>query len=254
MRVAALQSDIVWENPEANFARLAPWIAAAAAQGARIVALPEMFACGFSMATERIAEPPDGPSTRFLQEQAAAHRLWLAGSLPERSEAGERPTNTLVLAGPDGTAHRYRKMFPFSHAGEDRHYEAGEHTVTVVIEGLRLTLFVCYDLRFADVFWETAADTDAYLVVANWPEARRAHWRTLLAARAIENQAWVVGVNRIGDGGSLRYTGDSRIIDPMGHVIVEAADQEALLVADVDPATTLETRKRLPFLADRRQP
>ena len=254
MRVAALQSDIVWENPEANFARIAPWIAAATAQGARIVALPEMFACGFSMATERIAEPPDGPSTRFLQEQAATHRLWLAGSLPERSEAGKRPTNTLVLAGPDGTIHRYRKMFPFSHAGEDRHYEAGEHTVTAVIEGLRLTLFVCYDLRFADVFWETAADTDAYLVVANWPEARRAHWRTLLAARAIENQAWVVGVNRIGDGGSLHYTGDSRIIDPLGRVIVEAADQEALLVADVDPGMTLETRERLPFLADRRQP
>ncbi len=252
MRLAALQSDIVWEDPEANFERLRPWIAAASGAGARLLVLPEMYAQGFSMATERIAEPPGGPSTRFLIDEAARYGLWLAGSLPERPEGAERPYNTLVLAGPAGEVHRYRKIHPFSHAGENEHYLAGDAFTSVVIEGLRFTLFICYDLRFADEFWATAALTDAYLVVANWPERRRWHWTALLKARAIENQAYVVGVNRVGEGGGLRYRGDSRILDPMGQVLAAASEQEALLIADLDAAMVRQTRQKLPFLLDRR--
>jgi predicted amidohydrolase len=252
MRIAALQSDIVWEEPEANFDRLEPWIEVAAGAGARLLALPEMYSCGFSMATDRIAEPVGGPSTRFLVERAARHGLWLAGSVPERPEGAERPYNTLVLAGPGGELHRYRKIHPFTYADEHRHYRAGTDFVTVDVEGLRLTLFVCYDLRFADEFWATAADTDAYLVVANWPEPRRHHWQTLLLARAIENQAYVVGVNRVGEGGGLRYTGDSRIVDPRGNVLDAAAEGETLLLAEVDAATVAATREAFPFLQDRR--
>ncbi len=252
MRIAALQSDIVWEDPEANFKRLEPWIAAAAASGARFLALPEMYACGFSMATERVAEAPDGPSTRFLVDQAKRHGLWLSGSIPERPDADDRPYNTLIVAGPGGEIHRYSKIHPFSYSGEDRHYRAGEDFVTIDVEGLRFTLFVCYDLRFADEFWATAVATDVYLVAANWPEARRHHWRALLRARAIENQAYVVGVNRVGDGGNLHYTGDSRIIDPMGEILAAGACTETLLSAEVDPAVVRETRKKFPFLQDRR--
>ena len=189
MKIAALQFDMAWENPEANFPRLETWISGAAELGARLVVLPEMFACGFSMNTARIAEDVNGPSTRFLVETAAKHRLWLAGSLPEKEPQAERPTNTLVLAGPDGQIHRYHKIHPFTYADEHLHYEAGTDFVQVEIEGLRVTLFICYDLRFADEFWATAEQTDAYVVVANWPETRRHHWTTLLAARAIENQA-----------------------------------------------------------------
>ncbi len=252
MRIAALQSDIVWEDPEANYERLRPWVAAAAGAGARLLVLPEMYAQGFSMATERIAEPVDGPSTRFLVEEAERFGLWLAGSLPELPEGGERPCNTLVVAGPGGEIHRYRKIHPFSYAGEHEHYQAGDAFVSVVIEGVRFTLFVCYDLRFADEFWATAVETDVYLVVANWPEKRRHHWQALLPARAIENQAYVVGVNRVGQGGSLTYRGDSRIIDPMGEVLAAAAEQETLLLADVDSAVVRQTRQKLPFLLDRR--
>lgn len=153
---------------------------------------------------------------------------------------------------PRGEIHRYRKIHTFSYAGEDRHYRAGDEFVTITIEGLRFTLFVCYDLRFADEFWATAHETDVYLVVANWPETRRHHWQTLLAARAIENQAYVVGVNRAGTGGSLRYTGDSRILDPMGEILAAAAEQETLLLAEVDAGKVRETREALPFLQDRR--
>ncbi len=252
MRIAALQTDIVWENPTATFKRVAPQIAAAGAQGAELIALPEMFACGFSMATDRIAEPPNGPSTRFLSDQARKHGCWIAGSIPELDPEDGKPANTMVVAGPCGERHRYRKIHPFSHAREDQHYQAGSRHVTIEIEGLRITLFICYDLRFADEFWTNASTTDAYLVIANWPEARREHWTTLLRARAIENQAYVVGVNRVGNGGKLRYTGDSRIVDPNGRVLAAAANQEAILVADLDPAVVQATREALPFLRDRR--
>lgn len=252
MRVAALQFDIAWEDPATNYRRLEPWIASAAAAGARVLVLPEMFACGFSMDTARVAEPPDGPSTAFLRDAARRHGLWLAGSIPERPEVGARPYNTLLLVGPQGALTRYRKLHPFTFAREHEHYAAGDTHVTVTVEGLRLTLFVCYDLRFADEFWATARATDCYLVVANWPERRRHHWRSLLVARAIENQAYVVGVNRVGTGGTLIYSGDSRIVDPWGEELAGAAQTETLLLAEVDAARVHEARTTFPVLQDRR--
>jgi predicted amidohydrolase len=252
MKIAACQTDIAWEDPPENFRRLGPKIAAAAAAGARLVVLPEMYACGFSMETERIAEAEDGPSTGFLVEQARANSVWVCGSIPILGAGAGRPFNTLVLASPDGQTHHYRKIHPFTFAGEHEHYDAGSRFVTVDVEGLRVTLFVCYDLRFADEFWATATDTDCYVVVANWPERRRHHWTTLLRARAIENQAFVVGVNRVGTGGKLAYTGDSMIVDPWGEVLASGAKTEALLVAEVDPAVVAQARRVFPVLADRR--
>jgi predicted amidohydrolase len=165
----------------------------------------------------------------------------------------ELPYNSFVLAGPDGTVHRYRKLHPFTHGGEHERFRAGEKPVTVEVGGLRVTPFVCYDLRFADVFWSAALDTDVYLVTANWPAARRLHWQTLLQARAIENQAYVVGCNRVGTAGDgTEHTGDSRIVSPMGELLATAAGVETVLVADVDPAEVTATRERLRFLADRR--
>lgn len=251
MRVAAVQSNIAWEDPEENFRRLEPWVEAAAGAGAHLVVLPEMFACGFSMSTERIAEPADGPSARFLEAQAERHRVWICGSLPERDGEG-LPANTLRLAGPRGEAARYRKIHPFSYAGEDRHYRAGTEFTTVEIEELRVSFFICYDLRFADEFWALAEGTDLYVVVANWPTPRREHWRTLLRARAIENQAYVVGVNRVGEGNGLAYAGDSAVIDPLGVTLAEGSGGETLLLADVSRAHVARVREELPFLSDRR--
>ncbi len=180
------------------------------------------------------------------------HDMWVCGSLPERAPGEKRPSNCLVLAGPDGTVHRYRKIHPFSYAGEHEHYAAGDKHVTVMVEGVRLSLFVCYDLRFADEFWAVAPDTDCYVVVANWPSPRREHWRTLARARAIENQAYVVCANRVGKGDGLDYTGDSAVIDPMGAATEAPESTEAVLIADVDPEIVAETRARFPFLVDRR--
>lgn len=256
MKVAAVQHDIAWEDREATLARLEPMIGAAAAGGARLVALTEMFPTGFSMDPDRIAEPADAsPTTDFLRERAAAEDVWVCGSVAIRPATGgspARPVNRFLLAGPDGSLAVYDKLHPFSYSGEHEHYAAGTERISVKVEGVRVTPFVCYDLRFGDEFWTEAATTDCYVVVANWPAARRQHWQVLLSARAIENQAYVVGVNRVGAGGGIRYEGDSRIVGPFGEVLAEAAGVERILFADVDPGVVAETRARYPFLADRR--
>ena len=252
MRIAAVQHDIVWEDREANFDRLAPLVAGAAGLGAGLVLLTETFSTGFSM-TPGIGEPEDGPSAQFLRAMAAEHGVWVGGSCPEIASDGPLPFNSFVLAGPDGTAHRYRKLHPFTHAGEHERFRAGTAPLTVEVDGLRVTLFVCYDLRFADVFWRAAPDTDVYLVPANWPSPRREHWRTLLRARAIENQAYVVGVNRVGTAGDgTEHVGDSRIVSPTGELLATAAGVETVLLADVDAAEVAATRDRFRFLPDRR--
>jgi predicted amidohydrolase len=255
MKVAAIQHDTVWEDPKANFEHLRPMIADAAGAGARLVVATEMYSTGFSMHPEQVAEPVGGPSTQFLVEQATALGIWLCGSLPELAAGATRPHNMLVLAGPDGSVHRYAKVHPFSYGGEDEHYTAGElaGVVTIDIEGLRVTPLICYDLRFAYLFWDVAPVTDCYVVVANWPASRRAHWQALVRARAIENQAYVIATNRVGAGGGLDYAGDSCIVDPLGEVLEQAGGIESVLVADIDPATVATTRAKFPFLADRQR-
>ncbi|MDP9332455.1 MAG: carbon-nitrogen family hydrolase [Actinomycetota bacterium] len=252
MIVAGIQHDIIWERPAENFSRLAPMIERAAAAGARLVVLTEMYATGFSMKTDRIAEPIDGPSARFLADQARAHDVWVCATVPERAEPSARPFNQLVLAAPGGPTRRYAKIHPFTFGREHEHYAAGEDFLTVEIEGTRCTFFVCYDLRFADEFWALAERTDCYVLPANWPAERREHWMALLRARAIENQAYVVGVNRVGDGARLHYCGDSMIIDPFGEIVAQAADTETIITANVDPDRVRAIRAEYPFLQDRR--
>jgi predicted amidohydrolase len=252
LRIAAVQHDIVWEDRDANLAALAPLVAKAAGEGARLVLLTETFAVGFSMATDRTAEAEGGPTTAWLVDQAAHHGIWVGGSVPIRAEGADRPRNAFVLAGPDGEVHRYDKRHPFSFGEEDEHFEAGDEALTVAIDDVRSSPAVCYDLRFADQFWAQAEGTDLYVVVANWPSPRQHHWRALLIARAIENQAYVVGVNRVGDDGlGVAHVGGSVVIDPMGQVVAEAGADETVLVADIDPRTVAEVRARFPFLQDR---
>jgi predicted amidohydrolase len=252
MKVAAVQHDIAWEDPPANFARLAPMIEHAATEGARLVVCTEMYATGFSMHTDRIAEPPDGPSVQFLVDQARTHSVWCCGSVPELVPGHEHPYNQLILAAPDGSVSRYAKIHPFRYGREHLHYDAGRDFLTVEIDGVRCSFFVCYDLRFADEFWSLAGATDCYVIPANWPAARREHWTTLLVARAIENQAYVVGVNRVGTGGKLDYAGDSMVVGPFGEVCAQAGDTETVLVADIDARRVETVRREYPFIDDRR--
>ena len=251
MRVAAIQHDIVWEDAAATTAHVTPMIAQAAAGGARLIVLTEMFATGFSMYPERIAEDEGGPVEQFLLDRAAEHDAYLIGSIAQRGPDGAYRNNAVVAA-PDGTVQRYAKIHPFGFAREDEHYAAGDRFLTVDVDGLRVSVFVCYDLRFADEFWALALDTDLYVVPANWPEPRREHWRALLRARAIENQAYVVGVNRVGSVKDLPHTGDSAVIDPLGRTLAEASLTESVLLADVERAEVDRVRAEFPFLPDRR--
>jgi predicted amidohydrolase len=253
MKVGIVQHDIVWEDAAATRDHVAPMIAKAAAEGSRLIVLSEMFATGFSMNRDRIAEDEGGPSEQFLLDQAAEHDAYLIASLAQRSPNG-RYYNNAIVAAPDGQVHRYAKIHPFTYSDEHVHYSAGSDFLTVSIDSLRVSVFVCYDLRFADEFWALAQDTDVYVVPANWPEARREHWRVLLRARAIENQAYMIGVNRVGTGKNLVYTGDSAIIDPLGRVLAECPSGESVTTAEIDAATVSHTRSVLPFLPDRRTP
>jgi predicted amidohydrolase len=251
MRVAAVQHDIVWEDPAATRDRVRPLIARAAEAGARLIVLPEMFATGFSMRPERVGEDEGGPNEQFLLEQSAAHDAFVLASIAQRGTDGKYRNNA-VLACPDGSTERYAKIHPFSFAGEHEHYAAGDQFRTVELDGLRVSLFVCYDLRFADEFWALAAQTDLYAVPANWPSPRHEHWRALLRARAIENQAYVVGVNRVGAAGDLPHSGGSVLLDPMGVALDEGDDSERVLLGEVDAAVVSQVRAQFPFLADRR--
>ena len=180
--------------------------------------------------------------------------MWVCASVPERANDSSLPANQLVLAAPDGAVHRYAKIHPFSYGREHEHYAPGREFLQVDVEGIRCAFFVCYDLRFADEFWALALDTDCYVVPANWPAPRREHWTTLLRARAIENQAYVVGVNRVGTGGRLEYDGDSMIVDPFGEILADGGNRETIISADVDAARVCAVRAEYPFLLDRRIP
>lgn len=254
MKVAAVQHDIRWLDREANFVHLDGRIGQAAREGARLVVLSEMFSTGFAVGDTWDASLPEsrgGASSQFLANAAQRHGVWVAGSCPESISAGERPANTLVLAAPGGEIHRYEKIHPFTYGGEDKFFRPGSESVTVDVEGVAVSLFVCYDLRFADKFWELAESTDLYIVPANWPASRAAHWATLLEARAIENQAYVVGVNRVGIGGGLSYAGGSRIVGPFGEDVAKAGDGETIIYGDVSHQHVRDIRARYPFLRDR---
>ncbi len=254
LNLALVQLDLAWEDRAENHRRAERRVREAASSGARLVVLPEMFPCGFSMRAASpesgMCEPEGGPTETWMQETAAGMDVWILGGVPEQSTRGAQ--NRAVLVSPAGDVQRYAKLHPFSFAEEHKHYVAGDTLESWRVDGVRITPFICYDLRFPEIFRQTVDQTDLYVVIANWPERRRAHWQALLLARAIENQAYVAGVNRVGDGDGMHYTGDSALISPWGERLVSAAESEAVLVAQVDPAVVADARVRFPVLKDRR--
>ncbi|HTT89741.1 MAG TPA: nitrilase-related carbon-nitrogen hydrolase [Acidimicrobiales bacterium] len=252
VKVALVQHDVAFEDPAATCSHLKPLVKAAA-RGADLVVLTEMFATGFSMAAERIAQPSgDAVGVRFLLDMAAGTGAAVCGSLPLRENSSARPVNRFLCAFPDGRTVGYDKVHPFSYGGEDKHYAAGSSVSTFRWQETAVTPFVCYDLRFADLFWAAAASSDCYLVVANWPASRQAHFRALAVARAIENQAYVLATNRVGTGGGVVYSGGTIAVGPLGEVLAEAGEEEETLLVDVSAARVRGAREAYPFLADRR--
>jgi len=250
MIVAGIQMDIVWEDPAENTGRAGEWIVRAVGAGSRFIVLPEMFTTGFTMDAERAVESV-GATRTFLSELAKGAGIHLLGGYAEPAEG--RPRNACSIFGPTGEEIlHYQKIHPFTLAGEDEHYDGGGTLSTTTVEGVRVTPLICYDLRFPEPFRIAAEGTDLFVVIANWPAKRSHAWRTLLMARAVENQCYVLGVNRVGEGGGQPHSGDSMLIDPFGNPVATASREETIVIGEVDPERVADARKHFSFLADRR--
>jgi len=253
MHLAGVQLDLAWEDKAANHAKVRDLVAAAKLPKGSLLVLPEMFATGFSMNVAGIAEAPGGMTEAFLSALAMERGIHVCGGLVGRAADG-RGLNQSVTVGPDGSVvARYAKIHPFSYAGETDYYAPGTETLTYAWSGATVSPFVCYDLRFPEIFRNAAKKGAQILtVIANWPEAREAHWLALLKARAIENQAFVIGVNRCGKDPKLAYSGRGQVLDPRGNVLADGGNREGVFGADLDLAALLAYRKEFPALQDMR--
>ena len=250
MKISLIQTDIAWNDPEENITRCEALSAKALAVGSEMLVFPEMFTCGFSMPTGDTAHASSTIGLDFLGSVAKKHQVYTLASLPEITEEGKL-FNTAWLCSPDGTRASYRKIHLFSYGDETKSYVSGNAYTTVRIGELRCSLFICYDLRFGHPFMELAPSTDVFIVLANWPASRREHWLTLLRARAIENQAFIVGVNRVGSGGGLDYCGDSAAFAPDGSPLGCLDASPGILTVDAKPGAVASWRETFPALRDR---
>lgn len=251
LSVTLIQSNLYWENKAANLQQFEEKIASIR-QPAQVVVLPEMFSTGFSMKPAELAETMDGPTVQWMKRIAAQHKIILTGSLI--IEADQQYYNRLLWVLPNGTVGIYDKRHRFAFAGEDRFYTAGNKRLITSVNGWKFNLQICYDLRFP--VWARQQTTDmpefdVLLYVANWPERRSHAWKSLLIARAIENQCYVIGVNRVGkDGNDIEHSGDSMLVDPLGEVLFTEAGKEFISTQLLDKEKLTEVRSRFPFWKD----
>jgi omega-amidase len=253
MKVYCCQTDIVWEGKQRNFAAARQLIDGAKPEPRSLVLLPEMFATGFSMNVPGIAEGVKSETANFLASTAREFSIYLIGGIVTTAP-DSRGQNQSVVFNPLGREiARYSKMQPFSLGGEAKHYAAGNEPVVFDWEGVKVAPFVCYDLRFPEVFRRAVRKgAEMFAVIANWPVIRIGHWVTLLQARAIENLAFVAGTNRCGTDPKLKYNGRSVIVNEHGTVLADAGDGQKVIFADVDPKTIRQWRMDFPALSDMR--
>ena len=250
MKIALIQTDLIWENPSQNRNNFETKINSIASD-VDLIVLPEMFSTGFSMHPEQLAESMQGETVTWLQHLAKAKNLALTGSLIIKENGNFY--NRMVFVFPSGEMQYYDKRHLFSLAGENEVYLAGAKKQIVDYKGWKICLQICYDLRFP-VFARNTEEYDLLIYVANWPTTRILAWDTLLKARAIENMCYTIGVNRIGeDGNDHPYPGHSQVIDFLGKNLTEPSGESTILTATLDKTEMLETRKKLGFLNDRDQ-
>ena len=250
LRITLLQAPIQWERPERNRKLYAAMLRTYGAP-ADLIVLPELFTTGFTMNPAPHAEPMNGPTLQWMAELAAKRDAAMLGSLIIQ-EDGAYYNRLVFMPPPGGDYQTYDKRHRFALAGEHQHYAAGRERLVVDYRGWRICPLVCYDLRFP-VWSRNQDEYDLLIYVANWPDRRAYDWRTLLRARAIENQCYVVGVNRIGaDANGHTYAGDSGVIDPgWRHTLFDAGDREVVHTETLSYDHLRRVRQSLPFLADR---
>ena len=252
MKIVCCQLDIVWENKPANHAKVQALLESGAVNEGSLVILPEMFSTGFSMNVSAISDSDSRQTQMFLAATAAKYDVFMLGVVDVGPDG--KGHNEAVVFNPDGKKiARYCKIHPFTFGGETEHYAAGQRPVLFQWHDFKVSPFVCYDLRFPEIFRGAVRQgAQLFVVIANWPQARESHWITLLQARAIENQAYVAGVNRCGDDPKLAYSGRSLVVDPRGEIIADAGNQECLISAELDLKSLLDYRQQFPVLDDMR--
>lgn len=248
LRIGLIQYDPVWEDKTANSRKLSGLLKDQ--EPVDLLIFPEMTLTGFTMQSAEFAEDLDGDTVQYFSALARDKNCHILFGMIEKSV--DKNFNTLVHLDQQGKiAVTYRKMHPYSYCGEDIHYGRGEQRKITTIKGLKAGLSICFDLRFPE-FYRYYGKEKVHLIVdvANWPDPRIEHWRTLLKARAIENQCYVIGVNRVGDDPTLHYNGFSSAFDPMGKALAEVENEEKLIVVEIDSDYVAEIRGKLPFLED----
>lgn len=247
MKVALVQSSIVWEDPKSNRYFYEEKINALTEQ-VDLIVLPEMFTTGFTMNPSAVAETMQGETMQWLQSLAKAKKCAITGSLIIKE--GENFFNRLVFVFPNGELQFYDKRHLFTLAGEDKVYTSGKEKLIVDYLGWKICPLVCYDLRFP-VFARNTENYDLLLYVANWPKPRINAWDILIKARSVENMCYTIGVNRVGlDSNNLEYIGHSQVVDYLGNSILEPQESEVVFIVELDKDKMLETRKKLGFLND----
>ncbi len=254
LTITTVQTNLHWEDVTANLQMLEEKIRNIK-ERTEIVVLPEMFSTGFSMNPEKLAETMEGETMRWMKRITAQRKIILTGSFIIRE--GDHYYNRLVWLLPNGQYGVYDKRHRFAYAGEDKQFSAGSKRLIASVKGWKINLLVCYDLRFPVWARQTPPadgnepEYDVLVYVANWPERRNHAWKTLLQARAIENQCYVVGVNRVGnDGNEIYHSGDSMVVDPMGEVLYSKKDAEDVNTITLDRDHLQAVREKLPFLKD----
>ena len=251
LSITIIQTNLHWENKAANLQMLEKKIFSIK-EKTEVVVLPEMFSTGFSMKTEELAETMEGETIQWMKKISAEKKIILTESII--IEENSNYYNRIIWMQPDGQYGMYNKRHCFAFAGEDEHYTDGTKRLIASVNGWKINLLVCYDLRFPVWARQTPggeAEYDVLIYVANWPERRIHAWKTLLQARAIENQCYVVGANRVGDdGNNIHYTGESMIVDPLGEILYAKKDQEDIFIIKLDKTLLENTRNKFPFLKD----
>ncbi|PXY40240.1 amidohydrolase [Flavobacterium cheongpyeongense] len=248
MKIALIQSDLVWEDAQVNRINLNAKIGKIC-DDVDLIVLPEMFSTGFTMKASEVAETMQEKTVQWMKEMAEANNCAIAGSLiiSENKEY----YNRLLFVFPSGEIQYYDKRHLFTLAGEDKVYTAGSKKQIVYYLGWKICLQICYDLRFP-VFARNVENYDLLLYVANWPKVRINAWDILLKARAVENLSYTIGVNRIGlDANNHQYNGHSQVIDFLGNPILEPQENEGVFIVNLDRNIMLETRKKVDFLSDK---
>jgi len=255
MKIALIQLNIAFEAKQTNYERTESFIKKAAQETCDIAVLPEVFNTGFSKNISATAEDENGETASILSNMAKIYHINLIAGFTEKAIGSEKAKNIAAVYNREGVLiTKYTKIHPFSFTREDHYYISGDRLVTFDIEGVPSGIFICYDLRFPEIFRSIAKNVHAIFIIANWPTSRKEHWETLLKARAIENQCFVIGVNRTGtDHQAIHFPGASHIFDPFGKCICSGDETEELVIAEIDPNEVMRVRKKFPFLQDMRQ-